>query len=64
VVVQLQQALGATLDEVDERLRGLPGVQDVVIVEEASTAYLKVDRRQFEEDQLARFDFVRQGKSS
>ncbi|HET8848636.1 MAG TPA: MFS transporter [Marinobacter sp.] len=64
VVVQLQQALGATLDEVDERLRGLPGVQDVVIVEEASTAYLKVDRQHFQEDQLARFDFVRQGKSS
>ena len=53
-----------TRDEVDRQLRKLPGVQDVVIVEDASTAYLKVDRQHFREDQLADFEFVRQGKSS
>lgn len=64
LVVRLRETLGVSLDEVDACLRRVPGVQDVVIVEEAATAYLKVDRQDFSEDQLARFEFVRQGNSS
>ena len=63
-VVQLQNAVATTFDDIDRRLRDLPGVEDVVIVEEAATAYLKVDRQHFHEDQLARFEFVRQGNNS
>ena len=63
-VVELEQVLPTGFDEIDETLRRLPGVQDVVIVEDAATAYLKVDRQHFHEDQLAHFEFVRQGKSS
>ncbi|PSF05556.1 MFS transporter [Marinobacter fuscus] len=62
LVVRLARVVGSKLDEVDRRLRELPGVQDVVIVEDASTAYLKVDRQQFREEQLADFEFVRQGE--
>ena len=60
-VVQLQQAVSQTYDDIDERLRRLPGVQDVVIVEDAATAYLKVDRQKFDEGLLAELAFVRQG---
>ncbi|WP_303291853.1 MFS transporter [Marinobacter sp. SS5-14b] len=63
-VVQLQSAVAMRFDEIDQRLRNLPGVEDVVIVEEAAMAYLKVDRLHFHEDQLARFEFVRQGNHS
>ena len=38
--------------------------QDVVIVEDAATAYLKVDRQQFDEALLADFSFVRQANHS
>ncbi|MGC8120941.1 MFS transporter [Marinobacter sp. VGCF2001] len=64
LVVELRGVLESTFDEADRQLRKLPGVQDVVIVEDASTAYLKVDRLHFREDQLADFEFVRQGKST
>ena len=60
-MVQLQQAVSQTYDDIDERLRRLPGVQDVVIVEDAATAYLKVDRQKFDEGLLAELAFVRQG---
>jgi len=60
-VVQLSESAGTSLDEMDESLRTLPGVEDVVIVEEAALAYLKVDRQHFRETQLAHFEFVRQG---
>ncbi|MBD3639906.1 MAG: MFS transporter [Marinobacter sp.] len=60
-VVQLQQAVSQTYDDIDERLRRLPGVQDVVIVEDAATAYLKVDNQKFDEGLLADLAFVRQG---
>ena len=58
-VVQLRHEARARFGEIDQSLRQLPGVQDVVIVEEADTAYLKVDRRQFDAMQLADFSFVR-----
>ncbi|MDI9246664.1 MFS transporter [Marinobacter sp. CHS3-4] len=58
-VVQLQHEAPAHFDDIDESLRRLPGVQDVVILEEADTAYLKVDRRQFDALSLADFPFVR-----
>ncbi|MDY6798805.1 MAG: MFS transporter [Pseudomonadota bacterium] len=58
-VVQLQQGR-QSFDEVDLALRRLPGVRDVVIVGEARTAYLKVDKQQFDEQQLADMSFVRQ----
>lgn len=60
-VVQLHQAVSQTYDDIDDRLRRLPGVQDVVIVEDAATAYLKVDRQKFDEGLLAGLAFVRQG---
>lgn len=63
-VVQLQQVVSGQFDEIDKRLRGLPGVKDVVIVQDAAAAYLKVDQQQFDEALLADFAFVRQGSSS
>lgn len=60
-VVQLQQAVSQTYSDIDDRLRRLPGVQDVVIVEDAATAYLKVDKQTFDEGLLADLAFVRQG---
>jgi hypothetical protein len=58
-VVQLQHEAPARFDDIDESLRRLPGVQDVVVLEDADTAYLKVDRRQFDAMRLADFPFVR-----
>ncbi len=63
-VLQLQQAVAGQYDEIDDSLRRLPGVQDVVIVEGAATAYLKVDRRHFDEALLADVSFVRHGSKS
>lgn len=63
-VVQLKEVVSHGFDEIDRSLLHLPGVQDVVIVEDAHTAYLKVDRQHFHEDQLAHFEFVRQGNGS
>lgn len=58
-VVQLRHAAGVPLDEVDRTLRDLPGVEDVVILEGADTAYLKIDRQHFDEGELAAFPFIR-----
>ena len=58
-VVQLQHKAPARFDDIDESLRRLPGVQDVVILKDADTAYLKVDRRHFDAMRLADFPFVR-----
>jgi predicted MFS family arabinose efflux permease len=58
-VVQLRHEARARFDDIDQSLRQLPGVQEVVILEEADTAYLKVDRRQFDALRLADFPFVR-----
>lgn len=63
-VVQLRDVVGNQYGDVDDSLRRLPGVQDVVIVENAATAYLKVDRQRFDEALLADFPFVQQGSSS
>jgi hypothetical protein len=63
-VVQLQPVVYSQFDEIDDTLRSIPGVQDVVILEEAETAYLKVDRQTFDELSLAGFSFVRQGSQS
>ncbi|WP_417539330.1 MFS transporter [Marinobacter sp.] len=63
-VVQLQEMVSDQYDDVDGSLRRLPGVQDVVIIENAATAYLKVDRQHFDETLLADFPFVRQGSNS
>ncbi|TGN38552.1 MFS transporter [Marinobacter confluentis] len=57
-VVQLRHEAPTQFDDIDESLRRLPGVQDVVILEGADTAYLKVDRRQFDAMRLADFPFV------
>ncbi len=62
-VLKLRESARGRVDAVDDTLRSLPGVQDVVILEGTDTAYLKVDRAQFDEDCLADFDFVRQGTS-
>lgn len=58
-VVQLQGTVSDRYEEVDGSLRRLPGVQDVVIVENAATAYLKVDKQYFNEALLADIPFVR-----
>src|SRR5690554_1168181 len=63
-VVQLKNAVSISFDEIDQNLRKLPGVEDVVIVEEAAMAYLKVDRQHFREEQLAHFGIVRQGSNA
>lgn len=63
-VVELRKAVSDQYDDIDDSLRRLPGVQDVVIVEGAATAYLKVDRQQFNEALLADFTFVRHGSKS
>lgn len=63
-VVQLRDVIGGHYDDVDGSLRRLPGVQDVVIIENAATAYLKVDRQHFDEALLADFPFVRHGSNS
>ncbi|MBK1852730.1 MULTISPECIES: MFS transporter [unclassified Marinobacter] len=63
-VVQLRDVIGGQYDDVDGSLRRLPGVQDVVIIENAATAYLKVDRQHFDEALLADFPFVRHGSNS
>ncbi|NVD36787.1 MFS transporter [Marinobacter lutaoensis] len=63
-VVQLKEAAGGSYGAVDQCLRGLPGVQDVVILKDEATAYLKVDRQHFDEQSLAGLAFVRQGSNS
>jgi len=63
-VVQLRDMASDQYGDVDGSLRSLPGVQDVVIIENAGTAYLKVDRQHFDEALLADVPFVQQGSSS
>ncbi len=57
-VIQLRDAARTDARAVDQTLRDLPGVEDVVILEGADTAYLKVDRQLFDEQRLAEFPFV------
>ena len=64
LTVPLHEVAAARFDEIDENLRNLVGVKDVVIVEDGAVAYLKVDRQDFNQDQLAHLDFVRQGNNS
>lgn len=63
-VVRLQSVVGGQYDEIARCLACLPGVQDVVILEEDATAYLKVDRQHFDEQSLAELAFVRQGTNT
>lgn len=63
-VVQLKEVAQSQFDSIDDALMALPGVQDVVILEDAGTAYLKVDRQRFDKGLLADFPFVRQGNGS
>lgn len=63
-VVQLDEARDDDYDRMDDRLRQLPGVRDVVILEHAATAYLKIDRQEFDEKLLAGVAFVRQGSGT
>jgi predicted MFS family arabinose efflux permease len=58
-VVQLKAASGLSAGEVHQSLRGLPGVEDVVILEGEHTAYLKVDRQRFDASQLDELAFVK-----
>ncbi|MBS3804485.1 MAG: MFS transporter [Oleiphilaceae bacterium] len=57
-VVQLKAAAGLSVGEVDQGLRSLPGVEDVVILEGEQTAYLKVDRQRFDKSRLEELAFV------
>ena len=59
-VVKLEPDAARSYSDVDSFLRALPGVQDVVIMEEAATAYLKIDRQFFDEVLLADTGFVQQ----
>ncbi|MBS8241291.1 MFS transporter [Marinobacter lipolyticus] len=63
-VVQLKEVAQSQFDSIDDALMALPGVQDVVILEDAGTAYLKVDRKKFDKGLLADFPFVRHGNGS
>ena len=58
-VVQLRHEAPDRFDDIDQSLRQLPGVKDVVILEGADTAYLKIDRHQFDAMRLSDFPFVR-----
>lgn len=58
-VVQLADVEGRGVMAVDQALRGVPGVEDVVILADAGTAYLKVDYKQFDAANLGQFAFVR-----
>ncbi|WP_148861620.1 MFS transporter [Marinobacter fonticola] len=58
-MVQLVDIKGRGVQAVDSALRDVPGVEDVVILVDADTAYLKVDYRQFDAASLERFAFVR-----
>jgi predicted MFS family arabinose efflux permease len=59
-VLKLEPYAARSYSNVDSFLRALPGVQDVVIMEEAATAYLKIDRQFFDEALLADTGFVQQ----
>lgn len=63
-MVQLHDAGYDDIDDIDRILRGLPGVEDVVVLEGVGTAYLKVDRQYFNEECLAEYSFVRPAMSS
>lgn len=57
-VLELRAVSPEQFAGIDETLRKLPGVQDVVILEEAQTAYLKIDRQYFNEELLAGYEFI------
>jgi predicted MFS family arabinose efflux permease len=59
-VVKLGPDAAQSYSDIDIFLRALPGVKDVVIMEEAATAYLKIDRQFFDEGLLADTGFVQQ----
>ncbi len=63
-MVQLHDAGYNEIGDIDRILRGLPGVEDVVVLEGVGTAYLKVDRQYFNEECLAECSFVRPAMSS
>lgn len=63
-MVQLHDAGYDEIDNIGRTLRGLPGVEDVVVLEGVGTAYLKVDRQYFNEECLAECSFVRPAMSS
>ncbi|WP_111498284.1 MFS transporter [Marinobacter bohaiensis] len=58
-VVQLVDVQGRGIAAVDQALRGVPGVEDVVILTDAETAYLKVDHKRFDAANLGQFAFIR-----
>jgi predicted MFS family arabinose efflux permease len=58
-VVPLVNVEEADMSTVDRTLRGIPGVEDVVIIADRATAYLKVDRQQFDAEILGQYAFVR-----
>ncbi|MDG5500834.1 MFS transporter [Marinobacter sp. BGYM27] len=58
-VVQLAESNRKGLRDIDQALRALPGVEDVVILSDADTAYLKVDYQHFDSAQLGQFAFVK-----
>ena len=58
-VVQLAESNRKGLRDIDRALRALPGVEDVVILSDADTAYLKVDYQHFDSAQLGQFAFVK-----
>ncbi|WP_203143808.1 MFS transporter [Marinobacter mangrovi] len=58
-VVQLVDIEGRGVSAVDHALRGIAGVEDVVILADAGAAYLKVDKEQFDAADLGQFTFVR-----
>ncbi|WP_339807027.1 MFS transporter, partial [uncultured Marinobacter sp.] len=58
-MVSLQQMAPEDAGAADRALRQVPGVRDVVVIPGEDTAYLKVDRKQFDEALLLDVPFVR-----
>lgn len=59
VVVPLRGLAVEDVTAADRALRSLPGVQDVVVMHGEETAYLKVDRQEFDQERLKSVSFVR-----
>ena len=57
-VLQLSDSDKIQASSADAILRSLPGVTDVVIIQETLTAYLKIDRQNFDEQRLREAGFL------
>jgi len=52
MIFKVQQEAMANLNELSQRLRGLPGVAEVAMMPDEGLAYLKVDKKIVDEHEL------------